>query len=684
MRLKAWKTNVGTSILIFAIFAYSIVSAVIAFTYQETADNHFPIGTQTVFRVNEIAPDKPKSEVINTIHSLAVSHELNIYKMTPDPEHIDGGRVLFVFLGDESTFIGDSETWEYPSFSRSFSTRLLPHTEITTQDIRGLYAASIDAESFAPLLNALERAGVSASLEPVPHSMIFANILFGETSSGPLLIAILLALFLAAAFYASRRHIVCSIRYIHGRNRFAAVLAEYWTTVRVFSSIILVCGAAAIAGLYIYNGLTQAVTYFSTLGLLLLGGAAAVLAGQTVTLLIMDRWATSEIIKGRKPLVFLATASVAAQIITLAISYPTISTGVHTATSIIRDARFDAHWLAARSFVTVRFSGTNTPADFEAISARFGELARSEEQNGRLVVSAPAAAGPQEAEGYGPYTGNSLVVNNRYLSEQNVLSSQGERIEKLPEKDGKMYVLIPRHLKAQVPAIVGEYREWAVFQRSLDHSASTDPASPEITVIETATGQEIFSYGSDSTQTQISKTDPVVAVVPARSGILSNNFYLSAASTGSILFTDAAALKGALSDAKIEQQVSSIDSVSDRALVERNSRIVKATILTASLILFATMLLIVGIVLTRVYFDRNRQRLFVEGVHGRAFIAMHGEYLLVTGLIAGGVLAVEVLLRAVTSLPGFYLCLLAAALFMLTTIALTGRHQKALYERFAR
>lgn len=677
------KTSVGTGILIFAIVAYAFVSAAIAFAYQETADNQFPVGTNTVFRVNEIAANASKASVIDAIQTLAVDHKQNIYKISPDPARVDSGRILFAFVGDESAFIGDSETWKYPSFSKSFSTVLLPHSEITTQDMRGLYASDVDVATFAPLLKDLQKAGIGASLERVPNSMIFGNVLFGETSSGPVLIATLVALLLASAFYASRRYAVCSIRYIHGWNRLTAILDEYFTTAKLYMSVILACGAALLTGLYFYNQLTQGAEYFYTVGLLLLGGVVAILVGQTATFLIMARWPTSEIIKGRKPLLYLTVVSVAAQVMTLAVCYPTISAGVQTAASITRDARFDAQWLEAQGFVTVRFSGTNTPEDLQAITSRFGEVARTEEQNDRLVVAKPASLSSEGPAGHGPYTGNSLVVNNRFLREQHVESSQGGRIEHLPETSGRIYLLIPQQLKGQIPAIVGEYTDWAEFQRSLE-GTKEESRAPQISVIETAPGQEIFNYGSNFSQTQISQVDPVIAVVPASSGILSNDFYLSAASSGAILFRDTSILQKALAGAAIERHVTSIDSVSDRAMAERNDRLLKARILAVSLLLFVTMLLIVGVVLTRVYFERNRQRLFIEAVHGKRFASMHAEYFLLTGLIAGGVLAAEILLRAVTSLPSFYMCLCAIALFMLATVALTGRQQKALYERFAR
>lgn len=204
-----------------------------------------------------------------------------------------------------------------------------------------------------------------------------------------------------------------------------------------------------------------------------------------------------------------------------------------------------------------------------------------------------------------------------------------------------------------------------------------------MSVIETASGQEVFTYGSSSSQTQVSQFDPVIAVVPASAGILSSDFYLSAASSDSVLFTDASRLSEGLAAAGIAKNVTSIDSVSDRAMAERNSRLVKARIFTVSLILFAVMLLVVGAVLTRVYCERNRQRLFVEAVHGKAFAAMHAEYFLLTAVLATVVLVGEVLVGAVSSKLSFYMCLLAAVLLLLTTLLLTRRQQKSLFKRFA-
>lgn len=679
MKLPQLKASVGTGILIFAIVAFALVSSAIAFAYQETADNNVPIGTESVFRINEISVDKPKSAVIGTIQALAVQQKRNIYKMAPDPENVHNGRILFAFIGDQASFIGDPETWKYPSFSTSFETTLIPHTQITTQDMRGLYATNIDEASFAPLLGELKNSGVGASIEPVPTSMILGGVLFGETSAGPVLIVTFVGIFLAAAFYASRRFAVYSIRHVHGRSKLLALLDEYAVNGKLYCSVVLVCGAGVLASLSSYNRLVQGTAYLATVGLLILGGAAVVLLGQAAAFLIMSRWQTAEIIKGRRPLVFLTLASVAAQLITLAVCFPTISAGVQTIASIARDSRLDAKWLAAKSFVTVSFSGTNTPTDLDAITSRFGELAKKEEQSGRLIVSKPADG----TAGYGPYTGNSLIVNNRYLSEQDILSSDNQRIAPLPEADGKLYLLIPESLRDRTAAIVAESTEWALFQQSLEPGAGANRSAPEVSVIETAPGQEVFTYGSNPSQTQVSQFDPVIAVVPASSGILSSGFYLSAASSGAVLFTDTSKLGGQLAAVGIAQNVSSMDSVSDRALAERNSRLVKARILAISLILFAVMLLVVGAVLTRVYCERSRQRLFVEAVHGKAFAAMHAEYFLLTAVLAAVVLVAEVLVGAVTSILSFYICLLAAVLFLLTTLLLTKRQQKSLFTRFA-
>lgn len=474
MGLARLKASVGTGILIFAIAAFVLVSSAIAFAYHETADNNVPVGTKSVFRIDEISADTPKSAVVDAIQTLAVQQKRNIYKMAPDPENVDNGKILLAFIGDQASFIGDPETWKYPSFSTSFETTLIPHTQITTQDMRGLYATNIDEASFSPLLRELRNTGVGASLEPVPTSMIFGGVLFGETSAGPILIVTSVGNFLSASFYASRRFAVCSLRQVHGRSKLRALLDEYAVTGKLYCSVMLICGAGVLAGLYFYNRLIQGTAYLATVGLLILGGAAVVLLGQTAAFLIMSRWQTADIIKGRRPVVFLTLASVAAQLVTLAVCFPTISASVQTTASIARDSRLDAKWLAAKSFVTVRFAGTSKPEDLDAITPPFGELARKEEQLGRLIIS---KSGDGTA-GYGPYTGNSLIVNNRYLSEQDILSSSNQRIAPLPETDGKFYLLIPESLRDRTTGIVEEFSDWALFRRSRNPAPGRIPALP--------------------------------------------------------------------------------------------------------------------------------------------------------------------------------------------------------------
>lgn len=671
------RPRLGSTVFVLAIVAYVVVVAAVAFLYQEATDNETPVGTRSLFRIDSVPDDVPKRDLLEAINNAAVTNMVNIYKISPDPDNVDNGRILFAFVGDEASFFDDQEPWVYPSFSATFKTTLLSYDSITTQDLRGTYAADAEIGAAGLILEELRSQGLGISLEPVSQGSILAAVLFGGNATGPVLVVAIVGLVVGTSYYASRRFTVYTLRTIHGRSTGRAIGDEYANTALIYVIALLSCGVAGTLALLSYNQLHQFGSYLATVSALMLAGFGIILGSQSATFLVMRRRAASETLKGRRPLVFLASVSIVAQLIALAVGFPTISATVLSATALAADSKLDTRWIAARTFVAVRFSGTNTPEDLQAITPRFGELAKQAESHGDLILSRPPSAPIGELAGYGPYSGNSLIVNNRYLDEQLLTTSTGGRIHDLPEWDGGIYLLVPQGLRSTIDAIVAEYGEWAEFQRSLESEVS--PATElEIRVVELAPGQEVFNYGANPFQRHVVQRNAVVAVVPASANILSDDFYLAAASSAGVIFTNPNALEEALASADLESHITSVDSISDLALAERTSRLSELRLQIASLIMLGLTLMLAVSVLTSVYCDRNRQRLFVEAIHGRAFIAMHGEYFLFTAGLAGVVLLVLVSVGSVVSLASFGACLVALALLLSATVLLTWLNQRRL------
>lgn len=680
---RRWRASLGAGVLAFAIAVYCLVCSAIAFTYHDTLDTQAPLGTQSGFTVTALPPTDAKADVASTFLSLAEQHHINIYKVSPDSEGSDRGRILFAFVGDPANYVGDPVTGQYPSFNTTFITKLRPYKDITTQDMRGLYAVNVGGQELAPLMRQLSSSGFDATLEDSPQAALLGYVLFGKSITGPLLVVTALGLLVSVAFYSSKRFAIFTVRYIHGQSRVRGAMAEAGRVAAFYGLLVGVCLAGNVLGLYWYNRLAQGAAYFSTLGLLLAIGMVVLLAGHALIFTAMIRWKPSEVIKGKTPLAHLALLSVLAQAVALGVCFPTISAGLLTLSDIARDSRLDNNWLAAKDFVTISISGTTNGDEFTALAPKFGSLVRAEEQKGRLVLADRPRTGPEGPAGYGPNTGSVLIVNNKYLSEQDVLSPSGQRIGPVSEGDGQIHLLVPTDVGPLPEATIEEYEEWALFQRSLDGKASSE-AELTVDVVETAPNQEIFNYGAKSAGKEPTQLNPVIVVVPESSHILSSDFYQSAASRDSVFFTSASVIKEEIISAGLDKSISAINSISDRALAERNVRLADSRAQTMSISLFAAILVALSIVLARVYFERNRHRLFVEAVHGKAFSAMHAQFLMLTALMAFGLLAAEIVAGIVRTPLGIGICLAMASVLTVLTSFHLRNNQQTLLRKFAR
>jgi len=638
--------------------AYMMIVGAITFLHHQQCDEGLVVGSKSAIYITGAPDELTKSDFIDTISRVAVDERINIYKPAPDPGRADTGRILFVFAGNESTLVGNSVTGAYPSFSQSYSTGVRPASEITTQSMRGLYTSDADSAVMHRVLAQLAQRGIVADFESVPTNLFvfLTGIVSNRAPIGAVLAVTLLALFLGAVTFASARSSVATVRIIHGYSPFLAGVREFTAAVAVFGGTAAVMLIFGVIALFFYNGLNQFDSVFAT-GLTFTGlGFLAVLIGQLSVRTVIGRYSLSSVLKGRRPLALLAGLAAVIQVIALLIVFPTISDTVQMRSTLDRDSRLDEKWRASRGAVSVQFAGTNTPKDFDAIEQTFNEIAKDEEAHGRMILSDPPMVQVDEVSGHGPREGNSLIVNNRYLDMHALVSKSGERIVRLDEADGIIYILVPEKLRDHAAELTTEYEQWAEFRRSVG-SIVDGPRSPvEAKVIEMAPDQEVFNYGANPFQGRPVQNDPVVAVIPARANVLSSDFYLAAASNAGVIFTDADIVREVFARTGIDKYVSSISDVSDSALVQRAKRVSVFQLLNASVVLVFLALLLSAAILAWTYCQRERQRICVEFVHGRSFASVHGRFFLWMGGIGTALLAGSATFGWVVSSSAFALC----------------------------
>ncbi|MGL4340437.1 MAG: hypothetical protein ACRCSP_08475 [Rhodoglobus sp.] len=658
-----------------------IVALILTFQYYATQDRSVPFGTQSAFSITAIPADSGKTDIVNLIERAAQQQSLNIYKVTVDPTDVGNGRYLFAFLGDPAKDADLYPGGRYPSFDPGYSTTVKSSRDITTEDIRGLFWTTGDSSATAVLLNSLRRAGFEATFAQTPNNFLIFRTM-DYFAAAPIAVATMFGLILALGYSITYQRKLFTVKAVHGFTRSRTLWGEVLAFSAFFVAAAAILSTVSSLGLMAFNQANQFSSVASSAFLVM--GATYLIAILFQVLLFSAVSTTPQVafLKGARPLGFLLSLSLLTQIFVLGLSYAVLSHTVSLYLKTSSDQGSVSTWLEASNLVTLRFGGSNTPQDFEKITSSVGRLFAAQESLGQAILAYHPRLPSQQVTGYGPNDGNSLIVNNEYLASQDIRSSSGKRIGELPEASGQIYLLVPERVKSQTEAIVEQYKVFADFQVSLNPNET--PKTISLTTIYTRNGQKIFNYGSTSVMEETSQSDPVIAVMPAGAGVLSDDFYLSAATNGNAIFINPEALIEQLRGSELEQRILSVDTISDYALASIDLRKSQIIVYISGIALILLVMMFSSSIMALVYCDRNKQALFAKYALGWSFFRTHRHYLAAVLGLGLTVLAGCGVLGAVNSLAGYTAAAGAIVLNMVITVVLIRFHQRKFRSDFLR
>lgn len=609
-----------------------LLALVTAFFFYKVEDESVPYGTREYFNVTSIAGSLNKGDTIELLELAAQDNHVNIYKVMADPANVGHSRLLFSFVGDSASYRSYLGAGDYPYFSASYKTTIYSHTRITTQDMRGGYYTTADDKITSRIIEALRENGITASIEQGDRTYVY-DAAFGNTPLMPILVAALMGLLLAIGYSTTYHRKIYTIKSLHGYGDSRILLGEVGALSRFYAisaSIILVVGAMFLVW---YNQLHQISSFGLYVAIALLVLYIFLIGSQLLAFAIRPQSHAIQILKGQRPLAFLGILSCVVQAVMLVLIFSVLSSTMQNFQSTRADQKQYSHWLDAREYVSLRFSSTLSENDFQAFMPRFGSLFRSQEKQGHAVLSYHPVGAVGDTEQIGPGTGNSMIVNNPFLRQQTVVSESGQRIVDLPESSDRMYLLVPVTDKLVAEGVRKQYEQWASFQ--IDQQMhENNRYKIDVTVLYTKAGQDIFNYGGTFLMDGMSQRDPIIAVVPAASKILSSDFYVSSATQGSILFSDAQEISAQLHVDDLDKYILSIDTVSDYALSALDQRLVELRLEVLSILIAFSVLALSSTILASVYCDRNKQALFIKYIHGWSFHQTHAVYLILN--LGGG------------------------------------------------
>ncbi|MGG7508955.1 hypothetical protein [Plantibacter sp. YIM 135249] len=570
-------------------------------------------GASTAVVVQAIPQEATRAATIDAISRAAQEADVSIVKVTADPDDIDHSRIISTFARAKPDFA---------PFSTQLHTVIKPIAESATMDLRGIYLIDGSDAQGRDIAASLTSAGYSAQSESrSPQSFVI-----GKLSQNPALMTIgvagLLALILALVSASSQAQKRLAVKAVHGFSENVAILGETASVAREFCLWVGALGVLGTVALLFVNSWNQFAGFVAftlpavaVLFLLTIGAAA-------ISLYLLPAAKLPELLKGKRPVLYLALAAALVQCVTT-ISLLSAFTSASAQTQIAAKASAEIdQWRASTDLLTLRFSPNVTERSYQALQSTFLDLIRRLEPTGGIVLSAhPSAIRNSD---YGA-DGNSIIVNNEFVRRQSILDSDGRPVEPVQESPGHLTLLIPEHLGTRTDEITETYRAEAGFQAELD---GRSPPAVDIEVILLRSGQSIFNFSQDLTLP--AQLDPVIAVIPAASGILSRDFYLAKATSGGVLVSDTSDAMNLLQNEGILDSLASIDSAADFALDALQSLQSQLRGLRLSIAFTALVLLLSTTVLVAAYCQGHKQAIFSRFSNGWPFLSTHRWFIVST------------------------------------------------------
>lgn len=608
-----------------AVVAVNIALALLgAFLMFKGVDEATFNGVSAVVIIEQVPSSLTKDAALRTIESAATGANLTVAKMVADPDNIEHGRIIYTFAGEP--------TAAYTPFSADMSTKVLPISALGTADLRGTYFAEGSESSTAAFIRTLQSAGLTVSFENRNPAAYAVGGVIDEPGMLSLVLVAQAGMALALVYQATQARKALAIKTVHGASEGEVIRDELAALGRYFG----LATAGAIAGgsilLFTYNQFAQLAEFVGIVAVALLVTAASAAGMYWLALLLLPSASLPNLMKGKRPLGYLAAVAVIVHVLMTASLYQALTrTVANTNQAIAASAQLE-NWRADKDLLTIRFGPHLERSQYEALRPAFDRIVHQQDAAGDLVVAVhPTDPIPGE---YGPDAGNSLIVNNVYLDRQTILDASGDRIGPIDAAQGELTLLIPSTLEEQTDAIIDTYVRYFKFQLELSatETGRTDPPLAVVVhTISTQPGQRIFNYGGTAAMRETSQLDPVIAVLPAATGLLSSDFYLATASSGGILFDDPDTTIRLLDQAGISPHLASIDRAADYALAEIQQLHANVRALQVAIVLTMSLLVFASFVLVSTYAEATKQVIFTKHTQGWSFRQTHWPYL--AGLI---------------------------------------------------
>lgn len=566
------------------VLVQAVLSISVLLTLKEV-DNRFPMGCDHVLTLNDERSPLTKSQILNMLRSWGNQASSSIYLVRVPSGSFQNHRDLIAISGDDSMRKPRDIAW----ISWDIQGEVLPTSALGQSSLNAPYctsgasSAELDMLKQRAAADQIEIQGVYA-LDVVQ----LYNRISGWTGS---ITATAASLFLlVGAFVASfaSKDAKRQALFFGGGN-----WSQVWSTdlLRVAAVVGLPPAISCLLWAAFLAFRSRADLISTTSGLIVTQGlvVGVIIIIALVAIAAYARPRPSAFVK-RRPLYggyepvanILRCLSVGLVVLCI----PALSAGVAES----RVAQSDtAQWTALSGMVTTRISPAVTQDGMASMQDRFGQTTWEQASRGDAVVSY-TIPNDASAGGWGFGDSGGLVITDRQF-----LKRFGINQEDLHQSRS----VVPAHLKKVI------LQSWSLW-------GAPGAATPTLLSLADSIPSILPSDGKLANTRR-----PIVLLVDdARS--LNGEFLLSAASTGNVLYADAANLEKTLRDKGISTLVLSLDDASQAGLLESQLAMIRVAMRTIALVAVVGALLASCILYSWIYAERMKVRIFTEASSGRS------------------------------------------------------------------
>jgi hypothetical protein len=645
------------------------------------------------FSITNISNSKNKKQNVEYIAKVAKNNNQNIFLSSVSAT---GGN-LYTFIGNQELFNKDFPNNEYPAFKRNFKIEFKPYTDIENRDLRGEYLTSANKNALNQIVNELNEYGIvsNTSNELIISSMnlspvVSVFILLVDNTYTFLFLILLLCIMFVLFFNTTKKILEFSIQTINGQSKKRIFSKSLYKITKTFVVSAIIIIFATTVSLYFYNGFNQfpqfiisLIEFYAILFLIIL------LLYLISFLVVFNKKNLYVAIKGKRQLKTLMFVGVIVQFLILFIIFINV-TQVFTNYKLSRESKNEfSKFNSLRNYKYLTYGMgmvQKVLPSGEMISNDTGQknvekfIQKKLEQNKVLFIErnstnlgdlADTVVDPNNP--FAPTKiSNSLVVNNLFLSTQNIYDYNNNLLKQsdLKMSDGKnniAYALIPHKMKNLRTNIISHSKEFFTTNDEILGKKTPNKFLPTIKTIYLKDGQNIcnfnngedFNMGADHLPSY-TNYDPTILVIPPITPANVLNSYTA-------YFPASVNLAQEIKDFNIEDMVSSINNVYDSAEYQINRLTLKEQNDVTAIFLSIIVLIFISIIITAIYCNANRQIIFAKFISGFSFKSIFINLLLFIFVLGATVLLISSALGKLNGKSNFIFCLVIICINLCTT-----------------